>query len=60
MIMNNWKMGHRVTSYSLDVERTCPLCGVVFKKLTANQRICGKPKCKRDAQRAREQKRNGA
>jgi hypothetical protein len=59
MIQNNWKMGHRVTSYSLEVERTCPLCGQPFKKLTPNQRICAAAKCKRAAQRAREFKRRG-
>lgn len=57
MIQNNWRMGQRVTSYSLDVSRTCPLCGMPFKKLTPNQRICTGKECKRKASRAREQKR---
>ena len=60
MITNNWRMGKRIVSYSLQVEKTCPLCGMPFKKLTPNQRICTAAKCKREAQRAREQKRNGA
>ena len=46
MILNNWHIGHRVTSYSVGVERTCPLCGRLFRKLTPNQKICAGRACK--------------